>query len=106
LLVKSEVRRFPRLMRNVILLRDTQGLPTRDVTEQLGITVPAAKSRLVRARADMRRRMTHHNRGVRGTSPLSRTAVPLKSCRPALRGAGGLPVCANCRTTRHTLLIS
>jgi RNA polymerase sigma-70 factor, ECF subfamily len=75
--VKSEVGRIPPLMRNVMLLRDIQGLPMRDVADQLGITVSAAKSRLVRARAELRSRMTHHYSSVRDSSPLSRTAAPL-----------------------------
>ena len=75
--VKSEVGRIPPLMRNVMLLRDIQGLPMQDVADQLGITVSAAKSRLVRARAELRLRMTHHYHGARESSPLSRTAAPL-----------------------------
>jgi len=75
--LQMEVRRIPRLMRNVMLLRDIQGLPMRDVADQLGITVSAAKSRLVRARAELRNRMTRHYNGIRSSSALSRTAVPL-----------------------------
>jgi RNA polymerase sigma-70 factor (ECF subfamily) len=75
--LKSEVGRIPRLMRNVMLLRDIQGLPMRDVADQLGITVSAAKSRLVRARAELRIRMTRHYHAIRSASALSRTAAPL-----------------------------
>jgi RNA polymerase sigma-70 factor, ECF subfamily len=75
--LRFEVGRIPRLMRNVMLLRDIQGLPMRDVADQLGITVSAAKSRLVRARAELRSRMTRHYHPVRTASPLSRTAAPL-----------------------------
>lgn len=75
--LKLEVGRIPRLMRNVMLLRDIQGLPMRDVAEQLGITVSAAKSRLVRARAELRNRMTRHCHNLHNSSPLSRTAAPL-----------------------------
>ncbi|SPE23922.1 RNA polymerase, sigma-24 subunit, ECF subfamily [Candidatus Sulfopaludibacter sp. SbA3] len=75
--LRSEMTRIPRLMRDVMLLRDIQGLPMRDVAGQLGITVSAAKSRLVRARAELRSRMTSHYHSVRGSSTLSRTAAPL-----------------------------
>jgi RNA polymerase sigma-70 factor (ECF subfamily) len=75
--LRHEVGRIPRLMRNVMLLRDIQGLPMRDVADQLGITVSAAKSRLVRARAELRSRMTRHYHPVHAPSPLSRTAAPL-----------------------------
>jgi RNA polymerase sigma-70 factor (ECF subfamily) len=75
--LRSEVRRIPRLMRNVMLLRDIQELPMGDVADQLGITVSAAKSRLVRARAELRLRMKRHYQGGRGSSALSQTAAPL-----------------------------
>ena len=74
--LRLEVGRIPKLMRNVMLLRDIQGLPMRDVAAQLGITVSAAKSRLVRARAELRNRMTRHCAGLRASSALSRTAAP------------------------------
>ena len=75
--LRFEVGRVPRLMRDVMLLRDLQGLPLSDVAGQLGISVSAAKSRLVRARAELRVRMTRHYNGVSNASPLSRTAAPL-----------------------------
>jgi len=75
--LETEVRRVPQLMRNVMLLRDIQGLPMRDVADQLGITVSAAKSRLVRARTELRLRMTRHCNGIRSSSALARTAAPL-----------------------------
>jgi RNA polymerase sigma-70 factor (ECF subfamily) len=75
--LNTEVRRIPPLMRNVMLLRDIRGLPMRDVADQLGISVSAAKSRLVRARTELRSRMAKHYTGVRDSSPLARTAAPL-----------------------------
>ena len=75
--LRFEVGRIPRLMRNVMLLRDIQGLPMRDVALQLGITVSAAKSRLVRARAELRERMSRHSSGIRNFSSLDRAAAPL-----------------------------
>ncbi len=75
--LRMEVGRIPRLMRNVMVLRDIQGLPMRDVADELGITVSAAKSRLVRARAELRARMTCHYHAGRSSSPIGRTAAPL-----------------------------
>ena len=87
--LRTEVMRIPPLLRNVMLLRDIQGIPLRDVADQLGITVAAAKSRLVRARAELRVRMMHRCGSGRGYLPLSRTAVPLDrvSRHLKLRGA-------------------
>jgi RNA polymerase sigma-70 factor, ECF subfamily len=55
-----EIRRIPPLLRTVFLLRDIQELPMPDVAEALGISVAAAKSRLLRARVELRRRMEKH----------------------------------------------
>jgi RNA polymerase sigma-70 factor (ECF subfamily) len=75
--LRAEVQRLPPLLRNVILLHDVQGLSMMDVGAQLGITVPAAKSRLGRARAELRQRMARYHGGVSNPSPLSQTAAPL-----------------------------
>ena len=58
--LQTEIRRIPPLLRKVILLRDVEELPMQDLAAQLGITVPAAKSRLLRARAELRQRMLRH----------------------------------------------
>jgi RNA polymerase sigma-70 factor (ECF subfamily) len=52
-----EIRRIPPLLRNVLVLRDLKAMPMRDVAQQLNITVPAAKSRLLRARMELKDRM-------------------------------------------------
>jgi len=75
--LRSEIRRIPPLMRNVMLLRDIQGLPLEDVAGELGITVAAVKSRLVRARAELRSRMVKHYCGIRDSSPALHSAAPL-----------------------------
>jgi len=56
----GEIQRIPPLMRDVVLLRDVEGLPMEEVAARLGISVPAAKSRLLRARAELRERMGRH----------------------------------------------
>lgn len=76
--LQSEVRRIPPLMRNVMLLRDIDGLPMKEVADRLGITVSAAKSRLVRARTEMRSRIKRHYPCIGNSSSLfSQTAAPL-----------------------------
>jgi RNA polymerase sigma-70 factor, ECF subfamily len=74
-ILQSEVKRIPPLMRDVMLLRHLQELPMKSVAEKLGISVSAAKSRLVRARAELRVRMERYCNGI--NNPLSRTAAPL-----------------------------
>ncbi len=56
-LLQREIRRIPKLLRNVVLLRDVENLPMPDVADRLGITLPAAKSRLFRARTELRHRV-------------------------------------------------
>src|SRR3954466_12169664 len=53
----EEIRRTPPLLRNVFLLRDVEQRPMPEVAELLGISVAAAKSRLLRARTELRTRM-------------------------------------------------
>ena len=72
-ILATEVRRVPPLLRNVIMLRDIQELPMRAAADTLEIRVPAAKSRLLRARVELRLRLRHY--GI--VSALSRPAAPL-----------------------------
>jgi RNA polymerase sigma-70 factor (ECF subfamily) len=72
-LLEREISRIPPLLREVMLLRDVQRLPMRDVAERLGLSVPAAKSRLMRARAELRSRLAKHC-GRRGASTLTQRA--------------------------------
>ena len=68
--LQREFHRIPRLLRNVLLLRDIEELPMTNVAERLNITVPAAKSRLLRARLELKARVLRqsgdgwHNRPV------------------------------------------
>ena len=55
-----EIRRIPPLMRNVLVMRDVEELPMTAVAGQLHITVAAAKSRLLRARHELRQRVLLH----------------------------------------------
>lgn len=58
--LRREIKRIPPLLRTVFMLRDIDQLPMPEVAEQLGITVAAAKSRLLRARAELRGRLEKH----------------------------------------------
>lgn len=62
--LQKEINRIPPLLRNVFLLRDVQQLDMPVVARKLGISVAAAKSRLLRARLELRTRMEKHY-GVR-----------------------------------------
>jgi RNA polymerase sigma-70 factor (ECF subfamily) len=59
--LQHEIKRIPPLLRHVFLLRDVQQLPMPYVAEKLGISVAAAKSRLLRARSELRTRMQKHS---------------------------------------------
>jgi RNA polymerase sigma-70 factor (ECF subfamily) len=76
-ILKREIRHIPPMLRNVVLLRHVQNLPMSDVADQLGISVPAAKSRLVRARNELHLRLKRHCETTRTPLPLSRCAAPL-----------------------------
>jgi len=60
LVLEHEMKRIPPLLRNAFLLRDVQQLPMPKVAEELGISIAAAKSRLLRARAELKERLTRH----------------------------------------------
>jgi RNA polymerase sigma-70 factor, ECF subfamily len=58
--LRWEIRHTPPLLRNVFVLRDLEQRPMPEVAARLGISVAAAKSRLLRARAELRSRMRRH----------------------------------------------
>jgi RNA polymerase sigma-70 factor (ECF subfamily) len=58
--LRTEVDRLPPIYREVIELRDLEELQVEDVAQQLGISIPALKSRLARARQMLRQRMERH----------------------------------------------
>ena len=58
--LRAEINCMPRLLRNVLLLRDVERQPMPEIAGRLGITVTAAKSRLLRARLELRKRMKGH----------------------------------------------
>ena len=68
--MQQEISRIPPLLRNVFVLRDVNELPMPVVAEKLGISVAAAKSRLLRARLELRQRLEKHC-GVHGHATLT-----------------------------------
>jgi len=69
-LLQREINRIPPLLRNVFVLRDVKELPMPVVAEKLGISVAAAKSRLLRARLELRERLEKHC-GMHGHATLT-----------------------------------
>ena len=61
-ILRREIRRLPPLLRGVLILRDVEELTMDEIAGQLGITVMAVKSRLLRARLELRHRMEKHGR--------------------------------------------
>ena len=59
-LLRREISHVPPLMRDVFLLRYIHGLPMAEVAAQLHLSVPATKSRLMRARRELRSRLTKY----------------------------------------------
>jgi RNA polymerase sigma-70 factor (ECF subfamily) len=68
-LLRREIRLIPPLLRRVFELRELEELPMPEVAERLGISVAAAKSRLLRARAALRERLMQHC-GLKGAGTL------------------------------------
>jgi RNA polymerase sigma-70 factor, ECF subfamily len=58
--LRREIRCIPPLFRNVFVLREIERKPMSEVAAELGISVAAAKSRLCRAREELRRRLEPH----------------------------------------------
>jgi RNA polymerase sigma-70 factor (ECF subfamily) len=59
-ILHTEIRKLPPLLRGVLVLRDLNELPMDEVAGELGISIVAAKSRLLRARSELRRRLERH----------------------------------------------
>jgi len=57
-LLEAAILALPKEQREVILLRDVEGLPAEEAARALGVEVGALKSRLHRARAELRKRLS------------------------------------------------
>jgi RNA polymerase sigma-70 factor (ECF subfamily) len=65
----KEIRGVPPLLREVLVMRDLRQLVIRDIAAYLGISIPAAKSRLMRARLELKQRLAKHH-GEKGCGTL------------------------------------
>jgi len=79
--LEREIRCIPALLRNVLLLRDVEELPIAEVADRLGITVSAAKSRLLRARLELRQRVLRHCGSSGHESLMTRLTVRAEKLR-------------------------
>jgi RNA polymerase sigma-70 factor (ECF subfamily) len=59
-IIQEAIESLPDAYREVLLLADVEGLPNADVAEKLGLSLPAVKSRLHRARAMLRDALAPH----------------------------------------------
>jgi RNA polymerase sigma-70 factor (ECF subfamily) len=61
-ILEKTIKGLPAGFRVVFELRDVQGLSTEDTADALGLSVPAVKSRLLRARLQLRERLSRYFR--------------------------------------------
>jgi len=61
--IERAINRLPEPFRDVYVLADVEGLPNAEIGEMLGLSVPAVKSRLHRARLRMRDALAPHFEG-------------------------------------------
>ncbi|MGA9062952.1 MAG: sigma-70 family RNA polymerase sigma factor [Terracidiphilus sp.] len=61
-ILRKTIQGLPQGFRVVFVLRDVDGLSTEETAETLGLSVPAVKSRLLRARLQLRERLTRYFR--------------------------------------------
>ena len=59
-ILTKTIQGLPASFRTVFVLRDVEGMSTEETAEMLGLSVPAVKSRLLRARLQLRERLTRH----------------------------------------------
>jgi RNA polymerase sigma-70 factor, ECF subfamily len=69
-MLEFEINRIPPLLRKVFLLRDVEQVEMPEVAQRLGISVAAAKSRLLRARLELRERLRKHQNSMGAASLL------------------------------------
>ena len=59
-ILRKTIQGLPQGFRVVFVLRDVEGLSTEETAETLGLSVPAVKSRLLRARLQLRERLARY----------------------------------------------
>ena len=65
-ILKKTIQGLPPVFRTVFVLRDVEGLSTEETAEMLGLSIPAVKSRLLRARLQLRERLSKYFKSNRG----------------------------------------
>ncbi|MFO0969706.1 MAG: sigma-70 family RNA polymerase sigma factor [Gemmataceae bacterium] len=58
--IDEAITRLPEIYRDVYVLADVEGLPNQEISDMLGLTIPAVKSRLHRGRLLMRDALAPH----------------------------------------------
>jgi RNA polymerase sigma-70 factor (ECF subfamily) len=64
-ILKKTIQGLPPGFRTVFVLRDVEGLSTEETAEMLNLSVPAVKSRLLRARLQLRERLARYFKSKR-----------------------------------------
>ena len=64
-ILQKTIQGLPPGFRTVFTLRDVEGLSTEETAEALNLSVPAVKSRLLRARLQLRERLSRYFRSTR-----------------------------------------
>ena len=59
-ILKKTIQGLPPGFRTVFVLRDVEGLSTEETADMLGLSIPAVKSRLLRARLQLRERLAKY----------------------------------------------
>jgi RNA polymerase sigma-70 factor (ECF subfamily) len=59
-ILSRTIQGLPPTFRTVFVLRDVEGLSTEETAEALDLSVPAVKSRLLRARLQLRERLNRY----------------------------------------------
>ena len=65
-ILKKTIQGLPPGFRTVFVLRDVEGLSTEETAEMLNLSIPAVKSRLLRARLQLRDRLAKYFKSKRG----------------------------------------
>jgi RNA polymerase sigma-70 factor, ECF subfamily len=65
-ILRKTIQGLPASFRTVFVLRDVEGLSTEEAAEALDLSIPAVKSRLLRARLQLRDRLNKYFRQAKG----------------------------------------
>src|SRR5579871_4911906 len=65
-ILQKTIQGLPQSFRTVFVLRDIEGMSTEETAEMLNLSVPAVKSRLLRARLQLRERLSRYFKNKKG----------------------------------------